>query len=47
MKKKRKKQYETIIIKYINYHINRFNDYKSDKFEIRLDVINTINTIHY
>ena len=45
--KKKTKKHETIIIRYINYHIIRFNDSKSDKFEIRLDAINTINTIHY
>ena len=38
-------QYENVIIKFINYHINRFN--KSNDLQIRLDVINTFYRMLY
>ena len=40
-----KNQHETVIIKFINYHINRFN--QSDNLQIRLHVINTIYRMLY
>ena len=40
-----KNQYETVIIKFISYHINRFN--KTNDLQIRLHVINTFYRMHH
>ena len=40
-----KNLYENVIVKFINYHINRFN--QSNNLEIRLNVINTIYRMLY
>ena len=40
-----KKQYENVIIKFINYHINRFNN--SNDLQIRIRVINIFYRMLY
>ena len=40
-----KNQYETVIIKFINYHINRFN--QTNELQIRLHVINILYRMLY
>ena len=40
-----KKQYENVIIKFINYHINRFN--QTNDLQIRLHVINIFYRMLY